>query len=401
MAALEAKAFGDISTHTAAASSSGSSSGDSASMAAALAASADAQHAAATQRAREKDMLDALRSALKEQIAAHATVKKYTAYFPLDAKLDVVHAAYVGVFTSVAGVQPKGLHFADIMSRGVPIRLPVLLATSATKVSEVAIEVERSLELVTPAMDSSDAVPMNPYMRYLQMIRRQAALVIKECPYLVLIDSFVRQIILSMLHPMWQASTSVHLSESTLDAVTLVYAALGRNDVQLYNDEIRWLMSSPGYLPPVGGFLLHKLLSQVKELYQSRMEKLANLQVTPALYQLALLSASLPGGADNTALKNEMDTIVAEFSAFIHAPPGTSEEHVLAFLDTMLEKYAHRTYSGTFVFPTSSTDKQSVFLGAEESTPWGSSKRQQLLAPSRVARFLGSSSVRARRRVIS
>ena len=40
MAALEAKAFGDISTHTAAASSSGSSSGDSASMAAALAASA-------------------------------------------------------------------------------------------------------------------------------------------------------------------------------------------------------------------------------------------------------------------------------------------------------------------------------------------------------------------------
>jgi hypothetical protein len=103
---------------------------------------------------------------------------------------------------------------------------------------------------------------MNPYMRYLHLLRRKAAVVIKDCPYLSLIDGKVRLAILSMLASEWQTSTSVHLCETATSVITVVYAALGHSDVELYNHEIRRLMSPPKYLTPVGGFPVHALLLQ-------------------------------------------------------------------------------------------------------------------------------------------
>ena len=374
MEALENRVFGVITTPTAAASSSGSSSsGDGASVAAAFAASADAQAAAAAQRVRERNVLDALQLALDKQVTECAVVKKHAASFTLLTKSARVIDALVSVLTATAGVPPKGLFYADLVSQCAPLDLPSLQASAATRVSETAAEVEQSLSFVTPACDVSDSVPMNPYMRYLHLLRRKAAVVIKDCPYLSLIDGKVRLAILSMLASEWQTSTSVHLCETATSVITVVYAALGHSDVELYNHEIRRLMSPPKYLTPVGGFPVHALLLQFQALYRKRMHKLRNLQLPPELHQLALMASSLPQGSEGSALQTELNALSAEMCAFIHSPPGTTEKHVEAFIAAMLAKYANKPYSGAFVLPSPSVGDASAYYGSG-SSPWGSKK---------------------------
>ena len=380
MAALEDKTWGPVSS-SAAASSSGSSSGDSASntsMAAALAASVDAQAVVMAAHAAEKKLLEGLQKAL-DKIAGSAAVKANEGVITLLTRPERVTAYFVELVMKFAAVVPKGLFFVECMRQGLSFEFPLLSADSATKVSEASAEVARSLA-VEHCVVEAGSLSRNPYISHLQQQRMKVTQVIKACSYLTAIDTHVRQILLSMLAAGWHTRTTVPLSGTTVETVTRILAALGYDDTKVYGGAVRRIMSSPKYLEPVGSFPLCDLMKQFKELYRYRVEQLEQLRISPFLYQFELLSRSLPEAEEGSALKNELNNVQAALSAFLHSPTGTTADHVLDFLDEMVQKYENRPYPGRFL-PAASDRQQSAFLGVEGRGPWESAKKSRSKAP--------------------
>jgi hypothetical protein len=378
MADLESKVFGILSSPPVVGTSSGSSSGDSA----AVAASVDAVLSARAGDAAAKKTLASLESALDKQLSASAPVKKYQGAIALDTKSARFTQALEALMMAVAGVIPKGPTYAEILRQVVPLDLPLLSDQSVNKVNDKAAEVAQSLEDVRLDVEAEALGSTNPYIQYLRLLHRKAEVVIKDCEYLKLIDGRTRQAIFDMFAPMWELQTSVKLSSTALETIERVYAALGYSEVALYNLEVKKLTVPPLYKRPVGEFPMHKLILQMIALYQRRMQKFNNLNLPTWLHQFALVVESLPSGTSGSPLQYALTNFAADCAAFIHSPPGASEEHVLNFLDAMLKQYANKPFEGGFILK--SDDKSahnSAFLGVQDKSPWESTKKSKSKAP--------------------